>query len=419
MFVKCSPNVHQNYIMSTVKFTLKNIPNKNKEYSIILVLVKDRKNTSISIGQTCKKEDWCFDSCRLKTNNTKHKSINRFIEKINLRIDNFIHERKMLEESYSLSDLVNEIKREDTKPNSLDYFNFHQEVINEFNNSGKTGSAKINKDTLDSLKKYHQKDQLKFTELNVEFIQKYDSYLRSRGGIDSGIGIKMRTIRAIYNKAIQRKIIPDRFYPFKTVKISNLKNENKKEYLTENEIKLIINKDFIQNKKLQFAKDMYLFSFYCRGMNFIDLMKLNNTNLFENRISYIRTKTGVHLEFKLISSAQEILNYYSQKSFNNYLFPVLLNENMTPLQLKNREHKILGQINKSLKEILQVLEINKNITFYTARHSFATYLKFNNVSIDAVSEMLGHTNIKTTQSYLSKLPNKKLDTIVDNVFEKF
>ena len=405
--------------MSTVKFTLKNIPNKNKEYSIILVLVKDRKNTSISIGQTCKKEDWCFDSCRLKTNNTKHKSINRFIEKINLRIDDFMHERKMLEESYSLSDLVNEIKREDTKPNSLDYFNFHQEVINEFNNSGKTGSAKINKDTLASLKKYHQKDQLKFTELNVEFLQKYDSYLRSRGGIDSGIGIKMRTIRAIYNKAIQRKIIPDRFYPFKTVKISNLKNENKKEYLTENEIKLIINKDFIQNKKLQFAKDMYLFSFYCRGMNFIDLMKLNHTNLFENRISYIRTKTGVHLEFKLISSAQEILNYYSQKSFNNYLFPVLLNENMTPLQLKNREHKILGQINKSLKEILQVLEINKNITFYTARHSFATYLKFNNVSIDAVSEMLGHINIKTTQSYLSKLPNKKLDTIVDNVFEKF
>jgi integrase/recombinase XerD len=405
--------------MSTVKFTLKNIPNKNKEYSIILVLVKDRKNTSISIGQTCKKEDWCFDSCRLKTNNTKHKSINRFIEKINLRIDDFMHERKMLEESYSLSDLVNEIKREDTKPNSLDYFNFHQEVINEFNNSGKMGSAKINKDTLASLKKYHQKDQLKFTDLNVEFLQKYDSYLRSRGGIDSGIGIKMRTIRAIYNKAIQRKIIPDRFYPFKTVKISNLKNENKKEYLTENEIKLIINKDYIQNKKLQFAKDMYLFSFYCRGMNFIDIMKLNHTNLFENRISYIRTKTGVHLEFKLIPSAQEILNYYSQKSFNNYLFPVLLNENMTPLQLKNREHKILGQINKSLKEILQVLEINKNITFYTARHSFATYLKFNNVSIDAVSEMLGHTNIKTTQSYLSKLPNKKLDTIVDNVFEKF
>jgi len=405
--------------MSTVKFTLKNIPNKNKEYSIILVLVKDRKNTSISIGQTCKKEDWCFDSCRLKTSNTRHKSINRFIEKINLRVDDFMHERKMLEESYSLSDLVNEIKREDTKPNSLDYFNFHQEVINEFNISGKTGSAKINKDTLASLKKYHQKDQLKFTDLNVEFLQKYDSYLRSRGGIDSGIGIKMRTIRAIYNKAIQRKIIPDRFYPFKTIKISNLKNENKKEYLTENEIKLIINKDFIQNKKLQFAKDMYLFSFYCRGMNFIDLMKLNHTNLFENRISYIRTKTGVHLEFKLISSALEILNYYSQKSFNNYLFPILLNENMTSLQLKNREHKILGQINKSLKEILQVLEINKNITFYTARHSFATYLKFNNVSIDAVSEMLGHTNIKTTQSYLSKLPNKKLDTIVDNVFETF
>lgn len=61
--------------------------------------------------------------------------------------------------------------------------------------------------------------------------------------------------------------------------------------------------------------------------------------------------------------------------------------------------------------------MNKNITFYTARHSFATYLKFNNVPIDAISEMLGHSDIKTTQAYLNKLPNKKLDKIVDDVFE--
>ena len=61
--------------------------------------------------------------------------------------------------------------------------------------------------------------------------------------------------------------------------------------------------------------------------------------------------------------------------------------------------------------------MNKNITFYTARHSFATYLKFNGVPIDAISEMLGHTDIKTTQAYLNKLPNKKLDKIANDVFK--
>jgi integrase/recombinase XerD len=110
--------------MSSVKFTIKNNPNKDKECSIVLVLVKDRKNTSIAIGQSCKKEDWCFDSRRLKTSHKKHKDINRFIEKINLRVDDFIHERKMLEEEYSLSDLANEIKRDDSKSTTLDFFWF-------------------------------------------------------------------------------------------------------------------------------------------------------------------------------------------------------------------------------------------------------------------------------------------------------
>ena len=412
MFVKIYP-------MSSVKFTIKNNPNKDNEYSIILVLVKDRKNTSITIGQSCKKEDWCFESRRLKRTHKKHKDINRFIEKINLKVDDFIHERKMLGEEYTLSDLANEIKRDDSKSTTLDYFSFHQEIVDEFVKSDKTGSAKINKETLSSLKKFHKNDTLKFTELNFEFLQKYDSFLRSGGGTDSGIGIKMRTIRAIFNKAIQRRHVPERLYPFKAYKISSLKKEAKREYLTEDEIKSLINKDFSHNKKLQFAKDMYLFSFYCRGMNFIDIMKLNSKNLFEDKASYVRTKTGVHLEFKLMKSAQEILDYYNKKSFTKFAFPILLSENMTTSQIENRAHKKLGQINPALKDIMQVLKINKHITFYTARHSFATYLKYNNISIDAVSEMLGHTDIKTTQSYLNKLPNKQLDKIVDDVFDKF
>ena len=149
--------------MSSVKFTIKNNPNKDNEYSIILVLVKDRKNTSITIGQSCKKEDWCFESRRLKRTHKKHKDINRFIEKINLKVDDFIHERKMLGEEYTLSDLANEIKRDDSKSTTLDYFSFHQEIVDEFVKSDKTGSAKINKETLSSLKKFHKNKSYSLT----------------------------------------------------------------------------------------------------------------------------------------------------------------------------------------------------------------------------------------------------------------
>lgn len=162
---------------------------------------------------------------------------------------------------------------------------------------------------------------------------------------------------------------------------------------------------------------MYLFSFYCRGMNFIDLLKLNNSNLYDGRLSYIRTKTGVHLDFKLQNHSLKILEVYNQKSMNSYLFPLLLTEEMTTKQIKYRSHKLLGQINPALKQMMEVLKISKHITFYTARHTFVTFLKFETTPIDAISEMLGHTEIRTTQAYLNKLPNKKLDKIIDDVFE--
>ena len=407
--------------MSSNRFTIRKTPNKDGKYSIILVLVKNRKNTSVSTAYSCDLKDWSFETNMLKSNKRgvelkKVNEINNFIGKINLKIEEFIRQKRSLELDFTLDDLKNEVKSNDKKINLNDYYSFHEEIIIEFKTSNKTSSAKINRDTLNSIKKFHNKETLKFSELNFEFISKYDSFLRSRGGTDSGIGIKMRTIRAIFNKAINRKHIPKSIYPFELYKISALKKEAKREYLTDYEVKLI-EKECFDDKKLQFAKDLYLFSFYCRGINFIDIMKLNNSNFFEGKISYSRNKTGVSLEFEVPKKGLKILEFYNQQSCNKYLFPLLLTEKMSNQQIENRRHKKLGEINIALKEIMIHLKINKNITFYTARHTFATLLKFKNVSIDFVGQSLGHSDIKTTQSYLNKLPSHKLDLIIQNASE--
>lgn len=410
--------------MASNRFTIRKNPNKDGKHSIILLLVKNRKNTSITTTYSCYFDDWSFETNMLKTNKKgieqkKVIEINNFISKINLKIEEFYRQNRHLEMDFTLEELKEAVKSNDRKVHNNDYFKFHQEIIDEFLASNKNSTADVNKDTLNSLKKFHSKDSLKFSELNYEFIVKYDSYLRSRGGIDSGIGIKMRTIRAIYNKAIKRKQIPEHLYPFGLYKISSLKKEIKKEYLTADELKALENKNLRSDSKLQFAKDIYLFSYYCRGMNFIDIMKLNPTNVFEDKISYSRTKTGVHLEFEIPKPALKILNHYRTLSHNNYLFPFLLSENLTNRQILNREHKLLGKINPALKSIMLQLKINKNITFYTARHTFATLLKFNNISIDLIGQSLGHSDIKSTQSYLNKLPSQKLDSIIKNVFSNY
>ena len=409
--------------MASIKFTIKSKPNKDGKHSIVLILIKNRRNTSMATKYSCDYDAWSFESNTLKTNKKGQElkritEINNFISKTNLKIEDFIREKRRLNLDFTIKDIANEIKADDvTKAPALDYFKFHQEITDEFLNSNKIGTAKIYKETLSSLKKFYIKPELKFQDLNFEFLEKYDSFLRSNNGSDSGISIRMRTIRAVFNNAIKREIIATKTYPFKHYKISALKKEAKIEYMTDEELQKLVNEDFSSNKRHQFAKDMYLFSFYCRGMNFIDLLKLKNTNLYDNRLSYLRTKTGVHLDFKLRDHALKILEAYNQRSMNSYLFPLLLEENMSTKKIKNRSHKLLGQINPALKEMMEVLQINKRITFYTARHSFATFLKFENTPIDAISEMLGHTDIRTTQVYLNKLPNMILDKIIDDVFK--
>ena len=409
--------------MSSNKFTIRKQPNKDGKHSIILMLVKNRKNTSVTTRYSCNIEDWSFETNMLKINKKGAAlkfaiEVNNFIGKINLKIDNYIRKNRDLELDFSLEELKNEIKSDDKKINLNDYCSFHKEIIEEFKTSNKISSAKINTDTLNSIKKFHGKEHLKFTELNYEFVSKYDSFLRGRGGTDSGIGIKMRTIRAVFNKAIDRKHIPKSIYPFELYKISKLKKEAKKEYLTEIEVAILENK-IITATKLKLARDLYLFSFYCRGMNFIDMIKLDSSNIFEGKTSYLRNKTGVGLEFEIPKKAMDILLYYSAQSYNKYLFPILLTEKMTEQQIENRRHKKIGEINIALKELMIQLKINKRITFYTARHTFATLLKFKNISIDLIGQCLGHSDIKSTQSYLNKLPSQKLDQMVQNVFDSF
>lgn len=402
--------------MISAKFTIKTKPDSKGLHSIVLVIIKNRKNTSLSIRQYCKKEDWSTETNRVKNSCKNHKVINQFLEKYLNKTQSLIDEKRLMGEDYEIKDLVMDILTVEGEKISIDYFSFHQEIIDEFIESKKSSSAKINKETLKSLQTFSNLTALKFKDLNVEFLEKYESFLRGRGGTDSGIGIKMRTIRAILNKAIDRKIMPDKYYPFKTYKIAKLKNENKREYLTRNEILLLEELDVSHSNRLQFAKDLYLFSFYCRGLNFIDIMQLTKYNLHDNTLTYTRSKTGVHLSFDLVDFAKKTLAKYILESKTIYLFPILLDINLTDEQIKNREHKVLGRVNPDLKKIMEKLKINKNITFYTARHSFATLMKFKGHSIDFIGEALGHSDINSTISYLNKLPSQKLDQIVNDIF---
>ena len=111
---------------------------------------------------------------------------------------------------------------------------------------------------------------------------------------------------------------------------------------------------------------------------------------------------------------QTVLDYYSNNNLTNYIFPILLKNDLTPIQIENRKHKMLSKFNKDLKQLAMLAGVDKNLTSYSIRHSFATNLKQLGVSTDLISASMGHANLDITNSYLKDFENN----IIDNANEK-
>ena len=159
-----------------------------------------------------------------------------------------------------------------------------------------------------------------------------------------------------------------------------------------------------------------MFSYYARGINFVDLILLTKSSVSNEHIRYIRRKTGVLVTFKMNDFIRTIIEKYSSDSNSKFIFNILKQNEFMPNYIQNKKNKYLGKyINPYLKNIFENCNINKHITYYCARHSFATILKFNNVSIEIIREALGHKDIQSTMSYLNTLPENKLDSVIENI----
>ena len=158
-----------------------------------------------------------------------------------------------------------------------------------------------------------------------------------------------------------------------------------------------------------------IFSYYTGGMNFVDMLKLQWNNIDGNRILYTRSKTKGRFSVKILEPVKKALNYYkSQMIITNYVFPILLKENLTPIQVENRKLKTLKKFNKDLKEIAKIQGINSNVTSYTIRHSFATNLKYAGISADVIGETMGHHDVSVTKAYLKEFDDEIIDDAMSN-----
>lgn len=154
------------------------------------------------------------------------------------------------------------------------------------------------------------------------------------------------------------------------------------------------------------ARDMFLFSFYTRGMSFIDMAYLKKTDLRNGVLSYRRSKTGQTLSVQWESCMQQILDHYPSRGDSEYLFPIIRHS----LSDKRRQYKnSLARINRNLKELGRVIGLSAPLTMYVARHSWASIAHSEGIPLSVISEGMGHDNEKTTQIYLASLEHSVVD----------
>jgi integrase/recombinase XerD len=392
---------------ATIKIVLDSKPMSNGYHTVYLRIIKDRKKKNLSLGLKCLKEH--FENEQLTKKHKGYKVENELLTGFKSRANQILRDYQLNNLNYTLEDFEMKFRGKDNVEKDMNVIDFFKEIIDEMTRAGNISNAKAYQSTRDSIIKFKGK-KIRFKDITSTFLEKYEVFLRENGNQNGGISFKMRGLKALFNKARSRQLIPKDPYPFEDYKISKLKSNVSKRALTIEEFKKIRDVDLSKHQYLIDAYNYFMFSIYTRGMNFKDMMILKWSNIQNNRIHYTRSKTKGKFNIEIIENTQEILSYYKEQSRpTQYVFPILLNENLTPEQIHFRKQKVLKTYNSRLKEIAELSKVDAKLTSYVARHSFATILKMKGTSIEKISEMMGHADVSVTMNYLKEFSNDDLD----------
>ncbi|MDE5981781.1 MAG: site-specific integrase, partial [Duncaniella sp.] len=233
-------------------------------------------------------------------------------------------------------------------------------------------------------------------------MEAYEAWQRKRGVVPNTISFYTRIHRAVYNRAVEDEIIENR-NPFR--KVYTGVDKTVKRALPLSVIKKIKVLDLSPAPSLDFARDMFLMSFYLRGMSFVDMAFLKKSDLKNGYVAYRRRKTGQQLVIEWTKEMQIILDKYPENE-SGYLLPIIRN----PGTNERCTYRNVGyNINHNLKNIAVMVGVTIPLTLYVARHSWASAAKAKGVPLSVISEGMGHDSETTTQIYLASLDTSVVD----------
>ena len=280
--------------------------------------------------------------------------------------------------------------------------------IKELENEEKFGTSAFYKGTLSLLKRYIKHD-VPIKEVTVEWLNGLEKFILKTAN-QTTVAMNMRNIRATMNIAKQVGVIRESDYPFGRGKYQIKEGSGKKKALNKKQLKAIAEyRD--GSMTTEFYRDLWLFIYFCNGLNVADLISLKFSDIQNGEISFIRKKTKDRTrDVKRIYAAitpemYSIINKWGNDPKKSvYIFP-FLKPGDSAWEHEKKKKNLTKLINKRMKMIGEKLNLGK-ITTYVARHTYATVLRNEGVPISIISPMLGHSSVTTTEIYLADLESE-------------
>lgn len=326
---------------------------------------------------------------------------------------------------FDFESFENRLFRKANDRNSVKYY--FDSIIDNKIKDNKIGTAESYRYTLGSLGEYCQQkkgyslDKFTFSLINVKWLKDYENYMLEKGKSYTTIAIYTRTLRVVFNNAIQNNDISDDIYPFGKNRYKIPRTKKVKKALNSEQLKVLFNAKTLNDNE-EVAKDFWFFSFACSGMNIKDIALLKYSDLEEDKFTYYRAKT-----FDKSAEKTAIINYltdftkgiiekYSNDDHSGYVFKIVDNSDDILTQHKKIKN-FTRYINDHIKRVAKANNLPNDISTYWARHSFATNSLRKGASMEFISEALNHSDLSVTKNYFAGFEDEAKKVFANSIMD--
>ncbi|WP_075350486.1 site-specific integrase [Algoriphagus marinus] len=402
-------------------------PAKDGKFPVVIRVYSDTKRRYFRTGVSIPEKDWDEESASITGRARDNKKIQGLLEKAKEIIKKIL----VLQDEFDFDRFSLEFSDASPLQSGENFISFWESVIKELRAEKRMGTAASYENALNKFRKFMKDRPIPIRMISQHTFEKFRIFMVQSGQSTNGVGIYLRSMSAVYGRAVNRKLVKPESDPRSGFKIKTARTPKKA--IKQEEMKKLDLVDLSKTPFVDESRDMFVFSYYCQGMNFKDMCQLRwDKNIVGDRIFYSRGKTLDFFNIRMLPRAHgrilakqreilkekleagQIKNEVAKKLIFR-VFDHLTDKQMESLTLVNKVRKQRAKvINAHIRKLAEsYLNYDSNqvklLTFYSARHTYATVLLKHNAPISLISEALGHADTRTTQVYLDNFSREDLD----------